>query len=211
MSHFSTGSPLCFHTVLNTAELTAFLSWRPVKPRSIEYRDSLIIGLAGACGLRRAEIAAVCTQGLFLEAGRPWIEFMGKGRKWRAVPLPGWLNMRLLAYKTALMLGPGPLVRTAYSPFRPIVPHCVYMAVLRRSRQVLGFTVRPHTLRHSAASLWLRNGATLKTVQLLLGHSNIATTSRYLHSSSEELIRAIEGLQVGPVQLNFFPEDKIHA
>jgi integrase len=39
----------------------------------------------------------------------------------------------------------------------------------------------PHLLRHTAASMWLANGVELKQVQENLGHSNIGTTSRYLH------------------------------
>jgi site-specific recombinase XerD len=50
----------------------------------------------------------------------------------------------------------------------------------------------PHVLRHTAASLWLKQGKDLKTVQTLLGHKNIATTSRYLHPDDEMLQDAVD-------------------
>ncbi|NIQ80548.1 MAG: tyrosine-type recombinase/integrase [Anaerolineae bacterium] len=49
--------------------------------------------------------------------------------------------------------------------------------------------VRPHTLRHSAATTWLRQGFNLREVQKLLGHSSPATTEVYTHVFDEDLQR----------------------
>jgi integrase/recombinase XerC len=49
----------------------------------------------------------------------------------------------------------------------------------------------PHLLRHSGATLYLRQGEDIKTIQYLLGHSNLTTTSRYVHSDSETLKNSI--------------------
>lgn len=54
-----------------------------------------------------------------------------------------------------------------------------------------------HSLRHSYASNMLRGGANLKQVQQLLGHSNISTTSVYLHTTKEELKEKVEEIQKG--------------
>ena len=49
----------------------------------------------------------------------------------------------------------------------------------------------PHLLRHSGATLYLKQGEDIKTIQYLLGHSNLTTTSRYVHSDSEALENSI--------------------
>jgi site-specific recombinase XerD len=52
--------------------------------------------------------------------------------------------------------------------------------------------VTPHMFRHTAATLFLRNGASLRHVQEFLGHSSIATTQRYTHVVCEDLRRALQ-------------------
>jgi integrase/recombinase XerC len=49
----------------------------------------------------------------------------------------------------------------------------------------------PHLLRHSGATLYLKQGEDIKTIQYLLGHSNLSTTSRYVHSDSDTLRQSI--------------------
>lgn len=53
----------------------------------------------------------------------------------------------------------------------------------------------PHKLRHTYASYMLENGASIETVRMLLGHSNIATTSIYVHSSFSQMKTAAENLK----------------
>ncbi len=55
--------------------------------------------------------------------------------------------------------------------------------------------VHPHTLRHTAATTWLRQGFNLREVQKLLGHSSPATTEVYTHVFDEDLQRKQEGLE----------------
>jgi site-specific recombinase XerD len=55
----------------------------------------------------------------------------------------------------------------------------------------------PHVMRHTFATTLLDNGNDLKTVQALMGHSHIRTTERYLHSTDDRKVEAIQSLQFG--------------
>jgi integrase/recombinase XerD len=52
----------------------------------------------------------------------------------------------------------------------------------------------PHILRHTFATMAIRRGVDLKTLQVLLGHENIATTQRYLHPTVDDLGAAVDKL-----------------
>jgi integrase/recombinase XerD len=59
------------------------------------------------------------------------------------------------------------------------------------------FALRPHMLRHSAATNWVRAGVPLDVVQKLLGHATLASTTVYLHARDEDLRRAVEAVAAG--------------
>jgi integrase/recombinase XerD len=60
-----------------------------------------------------------------------------------------------------------------------------------------GFPVRPHMLRHTAATNWVRAGTDLDVVQALLGHVSLASTTVYLHARDEDKRRAVEAVAAG--------------
>jgi len=60
-----------------------------------------------------------------------------------------------------------------------------------------GFPVRPHMLRHTAATNWVRAGVDLDVVQALLGHASLASTTVYLHARDEDKRRAVEAVAAG--------------
>jgi len=60
-----------------------------------------------------------------------------------------------------------------------------------------GFPVRPHMMRHSAATNWVRAGVDLDVVQSLLGHASLASTTVYLHARDEDKRRAVESVAAG--------------
>ena len=57
-----------------------------------------------------------------------------------------------------------------------------------------GFAARPHMMRHTAATNWVRAGTDLDVVQALLGHASLASTSVYLHAFGEDKRRAVEAV-----------------
>lgn len=69
-----------------------------------------------------------------------------------------------------------------------------FQSICRAGIEKAGLVKRkmgPHLLRHSGASIYLANGVDVKTVQTLLGHSNVSTTSRYIHASKGRLEQAV--------------------
>jgi integrase/recombinase XerD len=56
--------------------------------------------------------------------------------------------------------------------------------------------IGPHMLRHTFATTLLTNGENLRTIQVLMNHKNIATTSRYLHSHNTELANAVNRISL---------------
>jgi len=60
-----------------------------------------------------------------------------------------------------------------------------------------GFPVRPHMLRHTAATSWVRAGTDLDVVRALMGHVSLASTTVYLHARDEDKRRAVEAVAAG--------------
>lgn len=66
-----------------------------------------------------------------------------------------------------------------------------------RIARTSGLVVRPHMLRHTAATNWIRNGERIDVVQELLGHVSWTSTQVYLHPSDDEMRRAVDNLAFG--------------
>ena len=157
-------------------------------------RDRAIVELLFSSGLRVSELTNLNRDHINLNRG----EFMvrGKGQKDRPVfvspEAPEWLA-RYLTTRTDQAV---PLfIRYSGSKtgdekgesFR-LTPRSV-QRILQRYAQQAGITkhVSPHTLRHSFATDLLMNGADLRSVQSMLGHSNIQTTQVYTHVTDPHL------------------------
>ncbi len=63
-----------------------------------------------------------------------------------------------------------------------------------RKARIQSDTTGPHTLRHTFATLLLQRGENLRVIQVLMNHKSLATTARYLHTRSDELVSAVNGL-----------------
>ena len=106
----------------------------------------------------------------------------GKGRQDREVLLPAGLLESLRAYWKAFQpivwLFPG------QDPQRPISTRSVRLVCRQAAKKAkLAKRVSPHTLRHSFATQLLEDGVDLRTIQVLLGHRDLKTTTVYLHVS----------------------------
>ena len=130
-----------------------------------------------ACGLRTGE--AVSLEIPAIDGRKHLLTIIGKGNKERLVPLPDpmlWSLRRLWQlHKNPRWLFPN---RAG--------DHTIGRGTLNRTfslvAQAAGIrSVTPHSLRHAYATRLLENGVNVRVVQLLLGHSQIATTALYLH------------------------------
>ena len=82
----------------------------------------------------------------------------------------------------------------------PLGAPMTYRAAKRffdRLAKECGFPVRPHMLRHTAATNWVRAGVDLDVVQRRFGHASLASTAVYLHARDEDKRRAVEAVAAG--------------
>jgi integrase/recombinase XerD len=108
----------------------------------------------------------------------------GKGAKGRRVPAPRQLLDYLRFYRGR---PESRVVNRTYA--------WAWQVVREMGEKALGKPVSPHVLRHTYATLLLKRGVDVRTVQEVLGHASLATTAAYLHSVDLEAARrAVEGL-----------------
>ena len=140
-------------------------------------------------GMRRAEITRLKVNDI--DSQRMVIHIkQGKGQKDRDVPLSPKLleTLRKFWYwkKPKVYLFPGEAKRGSKGDH--LTPKAVYLACKGAAHRAgIKKSVGPHTLRHSFATHMLESGADLRTIQLLLGHTDIRHTTVYLHLSQRHL------------------------
>jgi site-specific recombinase XerD len=89
------------------------------------------------------------------------------------------------------------LVNLYHEPLGAPMSYRAAKGFFDRLARECGFPVRPHMLRHSAATNWVRAGVDLDVVQALLGHASLASTTVYLHARDEDKRRAVEVVASG--------------
>lgn len=154
-----------------------------------EERDSIVMLLLYYCGLRRAELATITIDKLDFE--QKMLRILGKGSKEQIVPLTEPIIERLEHYlqlfKDKIWLTPQKSLILGDNG-QPITHGEIY-EIVHRTLTMAGIDgVRsPHVLRHSFATHLLQRGAPIKTIAELLGHSSIASTEIYAHTTIEGL------------------------
>mgnify|MGYP001554807026 CR=1 FL=1 len=151
-------------------------------------RDKVILEILYAGGLRVSELC-----GLDVADWYPKMQMMqlrGKGGKGRAVPIhtvaADLLNAYLSGVRPDLAL-PSSTMMFPSRGGRRLTPMAVWNLVRRACSLAHVRPIHPHTLRHSFASHLLSGGADLRTIQELLGHSDLATTQIYTHVDLDRL------------------------
>ncbi|MGD0214812.1 MAG: site-specific tyrosine recombinase [Terriglobales bacterium] len=165
-----------------------------VRGQALRLRDRAMLELLYAGGVRVSEVADARLEDLKLEMG--YILVRGKGDKERMVPLGVPAQQALQQY---LKNGREAITATKKTKIKKSSPLLFLGAGGRRlTRQrvwqlvgkaslAAGRHASPHMLRHSCATHMVENGADLRTVQTILGHSDISTTQIYTHVALDRL------------------------
>lgn len=164
----------------------------------IKRRMHLLVELLYATGLRVSELVSLPAS-VLAQTGR-FLVVKGKGNKERLVPLSRAAVSALDAYGEALAaeIGDDPAAGNFLFPAQSkegFLPRQVFARDLKALAGRAGIrasTLSPHVLRHAFASHLLQNGADLRAVQELLGHSDISTTQIYTHVLEERLHQLVQ-------------------
>lgn len=179
--------PKTLPDVLTQDEVAAILN-RPDLKTKLGFRDRTILELLYAAGLRVSELITLAPIDFDSQTGL--VRVFGKGSKERIVPVHDAAAQFLDAYLRDW--------RPAFSPVQNFVflnrsgkgltRQAIWKNIQRYVVEAgIRKSVSPHTFRHSFATHLLDGGADLRTVQLLLGHSDIAATEIYTHVQADRL------------------------
>lgn len=153
-------------------------------------RDRAMLEILYGSGLRASELINLKMDSINLNAG--FIQTMGKGSKQRVIPLGDkgiqFVKRYIEKYRESFLRGKESqyLFLTRFS--KPMTRQHLWSS-LKKYATLTGITkpLTPHTLRHSFATHLLEGGADLRSVQSMLGHSDISTTQIYTHVSIKHL------------------------
>lgn len=157
---------------------------------SYDLRNKAMLETLYATGVRISELCDLKMSNLYLDDDM--IKVFGKGSKERIVPINSIAKKYLKQY---LEHGRGDLLGTKDSEYVFIssrhtrITRQAFFKFLKKLCEDKGIkkNISPHILRHSFATHLLNNGADLRIVQELLGHSDISTTQIYTHLTNEKL------------------------
>lgn len=157
-----------------------------------ELRDRAMLELLYATGLRVSELVNLKLREVNLDSG--YLMTVGKGNKERLVPIGESAIVRVAVYLDSVRQSVDPQRQNPYlflsrlggamsrQAFWNIIKKRAKLAAIRKN-------ISPHTLRHSFATHLLENGADLRSVQIMLGHADLASTQIYTHVTRERLKR----------------------
>ena len=185
--------------LLSREELTRLRAAPLARPKSpsatesntedlIALRDTAILELFFSTGLRLSEL---CSLNRDLDLSKDEFSIRGKGDKVRVVFLSDRSKSAIRDYLKARKDFAAPLfvnISARSSANARLTPRSIER-IVKHYATVAGISkkVTPHVLRHSFATDLLSNGADIRSVQMMLGHANIATTQVYTHVTDKQL------------------------
>ena len=175
--------------VLTVAEVDRLME-QPDVLKHLGLRDRAMLELMYGTGIRVSEMLSLQKEDINMRVG--FLRCMGKGMKERIVPVNqtaiDWVRRYVVRSRNYLVKNP--MEKTLFLNVRGNkMSRQGYFKILRGYADKAGIKkeVTPHTLRHSFATHMLENGADLRAVQELLGHSDISTTQIYTHLTQSRL------------------------
>ena len=169
---------------MSEAEVDKLLN-SPDVANKIENRDKAMIEMLYATGMRISELVNLKITDVDMK--RCVVKVFGKGSKERLVPfgetaldsLKSYLNEREQSSSKEIFLSNRGKKMTRVAFWQRVKVYLI--------RENLKNSISPHTLRHAFATHLLNRGADLRSVQLLLGHSDLSTTQIYTHIAKQRL------------------------
>lgn len=190
IEHPKLGRVLPKSLTVNEVDALLGFSEKLDRGKPLEARNHVMLHLLYATGLRVSELVKLPMISFNRHSGN--LRVMGKGSKERLVPIGEQARVLLEEYldhvRPQLLHG-----RTSPSLFitrqGKAMTRNRYWQILKDITRQAGIMkdISPHALRHSFATHLLENGADLRSVQLMLGHSDISTTQLYTHIESSRL------------------------
>ncbi len=169
--------------VISVSEIEEMLN------NKLDETQQVIIELLYGAGLRVSELVGLELNNI--ELSSRYVRCIGKGSKERIIPIgekaqkaiAGYLKIRQLLIKKYKLETKQFLIK---ENGHLMTRQDVYVFI-KQQGELLRKHISPHTLRHSFATHMLENGADLRVVQELLGHSDVSTTQLYTHVSKKRL------------------------
>tara|TARA_B100001765_G_C19503756_1_gene341154 strand:- start:286 stop:1185 length:900 start_codon:yes stop_codon:yes gene_type:complete len=181
--------------ILNVEEISQMISSINIKEK-FGQRNKTIIEILYGTGIRVSELIELKISNIFFKENL--IRVLGKGDKERFVPIGLKAKKSIIdyinnnrKYQKIEESSNDILILSKYG--KKITRHMIFTLIKNISKKS-GITkkISPHTFRHSFASHLLKNGADLRTIQLILGHENITTTEIYTHLDSKHLLNVMK-------------------
>tara|TARA_B100000809_G_scaffold256768_1_gene297216 strand:+ start:3113 stop:4009 length:897 start_codon:yes stop_codon:yes gene_type:complete len=181
--------------ILNVEEISQMISSINIKEK-FGQRNKTIIEILYGTGIRVSELIELKISNIFFKENL--IRVLGKGDKERFVPIGLKAKKSIIdyinndrKYQKIEESSNDILILSKYG--KKISRHMIFTLIKNISKKS-GITkkISPHTFRHSFASHLLKNGADLRTIQLILGHENITTTEIYTHLDSKHLLNVMK-------------------
>lgn len=161
-------------------------------------RNKMMLYLMYTTGMRVTELTTLTIAQVHFDTHRVMVH--GKGGKGRVIPIPVHISTLLKAYVDStlkLLLDKKTKKKQHHAYLFPVyyggvvrpITRQAFWGILKELWKKTGIQkiISPHKLRHSLATHMLKNGADLRSLQLILGHENLATTQIYTHVETSYL------------------------
>lgn len=159
-------------------------------------RNRTMVETLYGCGLRVSELINLRLSDLYFYDN--FIRVTGKGNKQRLVPISNWTIKFITLYRDSIRVHVNPKPKCEDVLFLnrrggKLTREMIFI-IIKNMAELAGIKkkVSPHTFRHSFATVLLKNGADLRSIQQMLGHESITTTEIYTHLDNKQLRDTIE-------------------
>ena len=174
-----------------TIELQKILSYYDEKTFT-SLRNKCILYILYGTGLRRAELLGLSVTSI--HADEALISVIGKGQKYRAIPITPVLDKILRKYMKArkerlldLQVETNALIIGKWGKPLTVGGLREVFRELKAGTGITGNRVSSHSMRHSFARNWVRNNGSIFGLQKILSHENLSTTERYVSLNEEDI------------------------